>query len=151
VGVGNATRVLEADGEGLGDGERLSSRLGDGPILAARLDVAADPSAWVDVALAGADCGGAEDGGGVLTGMLAEDAGAEIDGAGDDESVSSDACLVVEVEGEQAASANTTMIASAQVARRPVPVRRGMPHADTPTCLSRFASGGAGRSVIRRA
>jgi hypothetical protein len=154
VGVGSATCVLEADGEGLGDGEWLSSRLGDGPILAARLEVAVGPTvsrAWVDDALAGADCAGAaEDGGGVLTGLLAEDAGTEIDGAGDDGSVSGDACLVVEVEGEQAATASSTPMASEPLAR-PVPVRRGMPHADTPTGPPPFTSGAAGRSVTRRA
>jgi hypothetical protein len=126
------------DGEGLGDGERLRIRLGEGGIRAARL--AAETIASVDSALAGADSGGAEElGGGPLAGLLAEGGGTEIDGAADDESLSSDACLAVEVDGVHAATAKavTTVIASTQLARRPVPVRRGMPHADTPPPAAR--------------
>jgi hypothetical protein len=156
VGVGCTACELEADGEGLGECERL----GDGCNKANWRAAAADTSAWVDSALggadAGADCGGLEDDAGVLAWLLAPGGGTETPGVAGIEDASSrpsvgDSARLVEGEHAATARAATATIASVKLARRPVPVRRGMPHADTPTRLTRFASGRSGRSVTRHA
>jgi hypothetical protein len=61
LSVGWAMCALEADDEGLRNGERLSSALGDGPRLAVALAGPAETMIWVDSALGGAECGGAEE------------------------------------------------------------------------------------------